>query len=215
MGSALSLLPIIYYTGLWNSIFRYIDVGEIFLKSFKPDSKILEKGEHRLPLANLDDTVFCKIAQGIPLREFDLFVKRLASHLHLPNKVERAILDGQFVNGVHRQSLQGFKFEKGKGGLFSWSHIITYKHDNLNIDLAFCFVRVMFFLSPKKIKEEFTKKFFFIPYYTETVNRCEQRDLSLEEKEHLEDFSRRKALREFHKEHKKIDSEVKYEQLEL
>ena len=138
------------------------------------------------------EKVSSKLLLGIKLTDFEDVIDRIAKRLGLPNDIKDSILDGKFA-AVNQEIIKEFKFTKGDTGDFLFGRVATVRTEENTIDLAYAIYTLKFKLSPRVIEHTKTKKFLWMRK-KKVWRETQERNLSIKEKEDLEEYFKKKAI---------------------
>ena len=137
------------------------------------------------------EKVSTKLLSGIKLPDFENVIDRIAKRLGLPNDIKDSILDGKFA-AVNQEIIKEFKFTKGDTGDFLFGRVATVRTEN-TIDLAYAIYTLKFKLSSRVIEHTTTKIFLWMRK-KKVWRETQERNLSIKEKEDLEEYFKKKVI---------------------
>lgn len=145
-----------------------------------------------------EENVSCAVKKGIKIEDYSFIVNRFAKRFGIPENITDSLLDGQYIR-ENDEMVYNFKFRKGEKGNFVYGRVATVKHGG-EIDMAYSVYSLDFKLSPKVIEHEQEKVFLgFIRYGKKVWRETEERNLSIEDKKHLQAYFTYQAIIGFKK----------------
>ena len=145
-----------------------------------------------------DEKISCRVMEGILLKDYPTVIENFARRFSIPEDVKNSLLDAQYSDNLV-EVIQNFKFQKGETGTYVYGRVVTKRRGD-KIDMASSVYTLDFKLSPKVIEHKKKKKFLWFTTGTKVWRETQERNLSLKEKDKLQEHLKIKAILKFRSE---------------